>query len=141
IPAIFRPAHNRSFGHLRANRDASAGAAAAAAAWSERAATKPNCGAAAAGAGSISISVAYRLPTGDIHARPRRPRPVLCSFATIQSGPRSPALASRSASALVESTKSRNFTDALLDRSDFIASARSGHIEAPLRRNGRAGPG
>src|SRR5260221_619733 len=40
IPAIFRPPHHRSVGHLRANPEGSAGAAATGASWGARGATR-----------------------------------------------------------------------------------------------------
>src|SRR5271156_6490079 len=107
MPAILAPRHSMSFGHLSARLVARLGASAAAASWTARPATKASCGAAAAGAGSVSSRLAWRLPGGDIQERPRRPRPAVCCAAAIHNGPRSPARARRSASALVESTLSR----------------------------------
>ena len=48
----------------------------------------------------------YRpAPGGDSHARPRRPRPAVCSSATIHAPSGAPACAHRTASSLVEATR------------------------------------
>ena len=104
MPTAFLPCTSTSLGHLsRATpgpRQVSARSAAA------RAATNDSCAASAGGLSVVIKRVAARLPRSVDHARPRRPRPAVCTAAVIQTGPPSPASARRRASALVESSSS-----------------------------------
>src|SRR5439155_18974617 len=102
MPANFLPASSRSFGHLIASFGFSATATSATASCTASAATSDSSGQCSAGPGSVRSSVANRLPRSETQARPWRPRPALWRSATIHKGPRSPARAGVSASALVE---------------------------------------
>jgi len=106
MPADLRPAISRSLGHFTLTRpgDRQDSARSAAA----RAATKDSCAASPAGRSVVISRVAARLPEPVSQARPRRPRPAVWRRAAIQRGPPSPASARRRASALVESSSSKN---------------------------------
>ena len=104
MPATLPPLSSTSLGHFSVSP-----------AVRPVAMTKASCSASAAtkdrratmsgvSVGRIS-RVAARLPSGLIHARPRRPRAAVCRLARIQVGPAS-EMASRAASALVLSTSS-----------------------------------
>jgi hypothetical protein len=111
IPAILAPPSKTSFGHLRRSRPScSAGRWRAMASYAASAATNESWVAVLAPTSSRSPRVAWRLPFGECQRRPLRPRPWVCSSATIQSGAGAPEPSCRSASVLVESRLSKCWT-------------------------------
>src|SRR6185312_1786933 len=103
-PDSFFPLASTSLGHLTAIP--AWGAKCAAISAAAMAAAKLNCGQSDCGRPGVSKSVAARFPLRVCQRLPRRPRPALCRAALIHTGPRSPALARRMASSLVESSSS-----------------------------------
>ena len=110
MPASFcRPAKT-SLGHFSENfrssdpgeRMAASTLSLASADSSASPAAKPRVAATAGGTLVTSRMLLARLPRGAIQGLWRRPRPAVCSVVTNQVGPRSPARAHCSASALVE---------------------------------------
>src|SRR5262247_2978296 len=106
MPASLASPNNRSLGHLTASCGRTDGARSAIASWIASAATNESSGQCSGGAGSVNSRLANRLPGSETQLRPRRPRPALCRAAVTQSGPRSPARASVSASVLVDASSS-----------------------------------
>src|SRR5262249_57485752 len=78
MPPNFAPASRRSFGHLIASSRLRLAATSTTASWAASAATNESCGQCSAAGGSVSNKLAWRLPAGDIQARPRLPRPAVC---------------------------------------------------------------
>ena len=135
-PAHFASPQRRSFGHLSAKPAAPASPAARASATP---ATKPSCGAIAGGHGRIRRALAWRLPLGETQLRPRRPRPALCSPATIHRRPGSPASARRRASSLVELIVSnRRVRQGGAERSNLSAALKTATAPRPSPRRSAA---
>ena len=101
MPAIFRPSTRTSFGHLsRASRPGAALTTASRTASPTAIATGGN-----RDGGHVTRSSTEKSrfsPRGDVHARPCRPRPAVCSSATHVAPCGAPSLAPRFASSFVD---------------------------------------